>query len=336
MPEAPSPPYIPAKYQGGHQSVIRRVVIHGTVSKTYCGGALAIARYFQDPDYVSSAHYVVDPCEEYQCVYDHVVAWHDGTNFESIGIELCDLVGDSEGKPLPLARWSDDPHTRMLRRAAALVRQLCLAYDIPMRRLTPEQIRRGEKGICGHNDMRLAFPGSTSHWDPGQFPWDRFLQLVKGERMSLTKKAVQWIARVTRGEILNRDVIKVPWNDPDNPTWKLRHALGGMWKAAHEGRDHARSNGRKIDSVSADVRAMAGSMAAWREAWQHHADGTTLTADEIEAAAHAGTSAAMSGAVDQLTDVLRAELGADNADQADRIVTEFRRQIGLTKEESAS
>ena len=168
----PSPPYIPAKHQGGHQASIDRIVIHGTVSRTYCGGAKAIARYFQDPTYVSSAHYVVDPCSEFQCVYDHTVAWHDGTNTNSIGIELCDLV---EG---PLSRWDDKPHQAMLVRAARLVRQLCLAYGIPMRKLTPAQIRAGQKGICGHADMRDAFPGSTSHWDPGAFPWGRFIGLV--------------------------------------------------------------------------------------------------------------------------------------------------------------
>jgi len=172
MSKPPAPPYIPAKHTGGRQDRIDRIVMHGTVSNTECGGALAIARYFLNPSYVSSAHYVVDPCNEYQCVYDHTIAWHDGTNTNSIGVELCDLV---EG---PLERWDGAEHSAMLERAADLVRQLCEAYGIAKRKLTPAQIRAGEKGICGHDDMRDAFPGSTSHWDPGAFPWDRFIALI--------------------------------------------------------------------------------------------------------------------------------------------------------------
>lgn len=170
--QPPSPPYIPAKYHGGSQSVLRRIVLHSTVSATVNGGARSIARYFQNPSYESSAHYVVDPGEVIQCVYDHTIAWHDGTNSNSIGVEMCDNPTGG------IARWRGAEHKALLRTTAGLVRQLCLAYDIPMRHLTPAQIRAGQKGICSHADMRDAFPGSTSHWDPGEFPWGEFLALV--------------------------------------------------------------------------------------------------------------------------------------------------------------
>ena len=42
MSKPPAPPYIPAKHTGGRQHRIDRIVIHGTVSNTECGGALAI------------------------------------------------------------------------------------------------------------------------------------------------------------------------------------------------------------------------------------------------------------------------------------------------------
>lgn len=173
MPAPPSPPYIPAKYHGGHQSTITRIVLHGTVSPCEPGGAHAVARYFQHPAYESSAHYVVDPTAEFQCVYDHTIAWHDGTNTNSIGVEMCDPV---EG---PASRWADGHHQAMLARTAALVGALCDAYGVPKRRISPAQIRAGERGICSHVDMRDAFPGSTSHWDPGPgFPWGQFLTLL--------------------------------------------------------------------------------------------------------------------------------------------------------------
>lgn len=174
MTNPPNPPYIPAKYTGGPQDVLKRIVIHGTTGSTYCGAAYNTAKYFQNPSTYSSAHYVVDNCAEYQCVYDHTVAWHDGTNADSIGVEICDEVEGS------LSRWDTDPAKRdALERAAVLVRQLCLAYDIPIRKLSPQQIRNGEYGICGHDDMRDAFPGSTTHWDPGKFPWKEFISLVR-------------------------------------------------------------------------------------------------------------------------------------------------------------
>jgi N-acetyl-anhydromuramyl-L-alanine amidase AmpD len=166
-------PYIPARNHGGHQSAINRIVIHGTVSATVRGGARNIANFFANQA-STSAHYVVDPGEVIQCVYDHTIAWHDGTNTNSIGVELCDPVDG------PAARWTDSAHTNMLGRAADLVRDLCHLYDVPMLRLTPAQIRAGQRGICGHVDMRDAFPGRTTHYDPGPaFPWVTFLAAVR-------------------------------------------------------------------------------------------------------------------------------------------------------------
>lgn len=187
MVKPPEPPYIPARWQGGKQHVLVRIVLHGTVSPTEEGGARNVAEYFQHTDRQSSAHYVRDPYETIQCVYDHTVAWHDGTNvtyrngigYGSIGYELCDWVADKDGNPLPLSRWDKPLHQSMLEGAAQDVRQLCLAYDIPMRWLTPKQIRMGWKGICTHRDMRDAFPGSTSHWDPGAFPKERFIKMIQ-------------------------------------------------------------------------------------------------------------------------------------------------------------
>jgi N-acetyl-anhydromuramyl-L-alanine amidase AmpD len=173
---APAPPYIPARWHGGKQTTIKRIVIHGTVSPTILGGARDVAHFFATEANQTSAHYVVDPGEVIQCVYDHTIAWHDGTNTNSIGVELCDPV---DGKA---NRWQDRLHQDMLKRAANLVRDLCWFYSIPIIKLTPAAIRAGHAGICGHADMRDAFPGSTTHYDPGTaFPWNHFIDLVNQE-----------------------------------------------------------------------------------------------------------------------------------------------------------
>ncbi|SFE54444.1 N-acetylmuramoyl-L-alanine amidase [Actinopolyspora alba] len=164
----PSPPYIPANLTGGPQERIDRIVIHGTVKPgTYCGAAKDLGAYFRDLQEPSdsegrwaSCHYGVDPCETYQYVYDHTIAYHAPPNDGSIGVELCDPQSG------PDARWDDEQHQAMLDRAAELVRQLCRAYDIPMVWLYPDDLTAGGRGITDHENVGLAW-GQTSHIDPG-------------------------------------------------------------------------------------------------------------------------------------------------------------------------
>ena len=54
----------------------------------------------------------------------------------------------------------------MLHRAARLVAELCLAYDVPAKKLSAGQLKAGQNGLCGHADVRDAW-GETTHWDPG-------------------------------------------------------------------------------------------------------------------------------------------------------------------------
>ena len=174
--KAPAPTYLgPAKFHGGSgNKPIDRIVIHCTVSPCVKGGARNIAAYFRDRvTRPSSAHYVVDPGEVVQTVWDSVVAYHAPPNDHSLGVELCDPMTG------PGSRWRDDDHEAMLRHAAELVAGLCAAYNVPVRHVTPAQLRAGERGICGHADVRDAWH-QTTHYDPGEtFPWAHFLKLVR-------------------------------------------------------------------------------------------------------------------------------------------------------------
>ena len=171
----PSPPFIRARNQGGRQTP-KAIVMHGTVSSDNAGTARNIARWWNGPGSpMSSAHYVVDPKEVIQCVGDHSVAYHCGYNQNSIGVELCD---EQAG---PASRWEDADSQAILRRAARLVAELCLAYNIePVRPSIADLKRKGPHGIYGHNDSRLAF-GRTTHTDPRDFNWPRFLRMVREE-----------------------------------------------------------------------------------------------------------------------------------------------------------
>lgn len=168
--------FVQAARHGGSQTSVTRIVIHATVSPCVEGGARAVARYFQSAGAGGSAHYTVDPGEVVASVRESVVAYHAPPNTGSIGIELCD---PQKG---PASRWGDDSHQAMLRRAAVLVRQVAARWDVPLRRLTVEQVRAGKRGVCGHVDVSNAF-GQTDHSDPGRgFPWDEFMHLVNDAR----------------------------------------------------------------------------------------------------------------------------------------------------------
>lgn len=175
--QPPSPPYLgPAKFHGGTQLLQRckRIVIHGTVSACEAGVARDTARYFaRTVTRPSSAHYVVDPAEVVQVVGDHQVAYHAPPNDDTIGVEHCDPQTG------PASRWQDPEHRAMLALSAGLVARLCLAYDVPIRRVGVIGLKLGRRGITGHGAVSLAFRQST-HTDPRQgFPWRAYIKAVQ-------------------------------------------------------------------------------------------------------------------------------------------------------------
>ena len=187
--EVPAPEWVgPAAHDSGAgNKPIIRIVIHSTVGPSKAGQRYNIAAWFRNKASGGSAHYIVDAGGVAQCVWDSRIAWHAPPNPNSLGVELCDWPGDSPDKKSPLSRWDDAAHTAILEHAAELVAGLCLYYDIPIRKLSVAQVRAREEGICGHIDVSRAF-GQSSHWDPGNFPWDRFIRMVRAAADRLTGK----------------------------------------------------------------------------------------------------------------------------------------------------
>lgn len=170
----PSPVYLgpPSKFSAGSNKPVRRIVLHSTVSPCEEGGARNVAAYFRSPAAAGSAHYVVDPGEVVQVGWDSLICWHAPPNPNSIGVEMCEYPSQNK------ARWQDKNHRRMLKRTALLVAELCLAYDVPVQRLGVKRLKAGEHGITGHVQVSRTWHQST-HWDPGAFPWDTFMRLVR-------------------------------------------------------------------------------------------------------------------------------------------------------------
>lgn len=181
----PAPPYVgPAKWHGSATNKpITRITIHCTAGAD-AGQAQAARNTVQFSKHTAnptSYHYVADSKESLQYVYDSVVAYHAPPNDGSIGYELCCSLSASGA-----GHWILPSHRAMLKIVARDVARLCLAYDVPIRRLTVAQLRAGQRGIAGHADVRDAWH-QTSHWDPGPFfPWRRFLRMIRKEAARLT------------------------------------------------------------------------------------------------------------------------------------------------------
>ena len=158
------------------------IVIHTMENAEKPGSADAVASWFGglNPSYKAppaSAHYCVDSDSTVQCVRDMDVAWHaPGLNNNGLGIEHNGFARQTPEE------WSDGASEATLQRSAKLVMALSVRYDIPIVRLTPEMLLAGERGICGHNDATVAFPGpGRTHSDPGpSFPWTHYLELIQG------------------------------------------------------------------------------------------------------------------------------------------------------------
>lgn len=255
--QPPAPPYLgPAKFHGGPQNLapLKRIVIHGTVSPCVAGGARATAAYFKNTvTRPSSAHYVVDPAEVVQVVGDHQIAYHAPPNTDTIGVEHCDPVAG------PATRWQDSDHEAMLDRSAKLVAQLCLAYDVPIRRVGPVGLRLGRRGITGHGAVSLAWR-QTTHTDPGKdFPWTAYIARVKAAAAELIagppSPPAQPIpvvvpAKPSAPELVRPSLTVVTSNIKNNPDLSREHVLhdtravsrlGGvvLWQEIAEADDRA-------------------------------------------------------------------------------------------------
>lgn len=170
-------PYVPARRQTKVEGkrTIRGICIHDMEAPEKEKTAENVAKYFQSPQAGGSAHICIDSDSVVQCVWDNNVAHAaPGANHDMLHIELAGYAKQTRDE------WLDSYSVAMLTLAADVTAQYCLKYDIPVKHLSNEELRNGDKGIVGHYQVTAVYKRST-HTDPGKnFPWDFFLERVSG------------------------------------------------------------------------------------------------------------------------------------------------------------
>src|SRR4051812_10470169 len=174
-------PFIPAPNSGGTYTKVL-LVVHDTEGPETVGGARGVIAYWNKAR-TGSTQFVVDAKEIVQGVRETAYAWAAGTTANKYGIHVEHVGYASQTRD----DWHDPYSTAELTLSAELFAELAHKHGIPIRRLTVEQIRHAvatgnpaDGGFCGHADITKAFPGETSHTDPGpNFPWSWFMSMVR-------------------------------------------------------------------------------------------------------------------------------------------------------------
>lgn len=155
----------------GRRAPVSLIGIHTMEAPEMPQTAENVANYFKRVD--ASAHWCVDNNSRVRVVEDKDTAWTlPGANSRSLNIEIAGYAKQDADD------WADEYSIDALDIAALCAAEWCEKYDIPVRKLTDDQIRSGAKGFVGHVDVNRVYKQST-HWDPGpSFPWTYFLGRV--------------------------------------------------------------------------------------------------------------------------------------------------------------
>lgn len=172
--EPPTMPFVEAKLQGGSQKPTA-IILRPSLSTSFDGAALAVAnRWHTAGSFWSAGHYTVDDAHRYRCVPDHIVAGEGDVDKNAIRIAMC--ANPVNGSVF----WDEGFHRLVLRKTAALVAELSLAYKIPVDYLNEEY--SGDKSFAKWQKRRTRRRGGIYVVETNGFPFKAFIDEVDAKR----------------------------------------------------------------------------------------------------------------------------------------------------------
>lgn len=162
--------YIGPPYSYNHSTYPKYgITVHSTENDA---AARNEALYAQNRRDGVSSHFYVDNTTIIQSLDTNYGAHHVGSTYGNRHLISYEFIGKASWSK---TRWIDSIDFDA---AAAQMARDCKTWNIPARRLSVDMLRNHERGICTHNDCRLAL-GGTDHTDPGSnFPMTLLIDKV--------------------------------------------------------------------------------------------------------------------------------------------------------------
>ncbi|HEX6970273.1 MAG TPA: N-acetylmuramoyl-L-alanine amidase [Micromonosporaceae bacterium] len=253
-PDHPELRFVQARYyaRGRPNGEPLWIVVHDMEAGEHSDRAENTAEYFRTmPDgRVVSSHYCADNNSVIQCVRLGDVAYTVGNtagNYRGINWEFAGFARQTR------EQWLDDFGVAMFRQAAPYIRADAEKYGIPLKRCSVDDLKARRKGITSHNDLRLAY-GGTTHTDPGpNFPWDEFMAIIQEDDVS-AQDVWKWDPNDPKTGVRNQ-----PFNSDaaTNPTVEARYALERAWYESHYANERVGKLSAMVDVLGAKVDAIA-------------------------------------------------------------------------------
>lgn len=168
-------------YYPRRRGSIQGIVIHSAEGNP----AKNVAQYLTVNTEPASAHVVIDESTIVPLLPDEYVAFHlSGYNSKSLALGIA-YWSHKWGENLQL-------EDLMLINIAKWCKQKAELYNLPISRVNKSNWARGQKGFIHADD----FKDSSSKTVNVDFPWEKLLGYINGEKPSFKRQAPPWCGRV--------------------------------------------------------------------------------------------------------------------------------------------
>ena len=148
--------FLQAGYYGAFDNgVVTRLVVHDEEMAVGINSAEDVANFFHNMSSTNgsgSANYEVVANSVVGSVFETQVAYHAPPNQGSLGVEH-----DGYSR-FTAADWNLPGSQATLHRSALLFADMATRHDIPVVKLSAQDLIDGKHGICGHGDVSACVP----------------------------------------------------------------------------------------------------------------------------------------------------------------------------------